>query len=309
MHEPILVTALVVTCNHRPYIATAIESVLMQKAEFPVEILISEDASTDGTDKVVQQYAAAHPNRIRVLSSEKRIRSNEVVARGLRCARGRYVALLDGDDLWTSDTKLRRQADYLETHPDITAIFHNAVIANGTEVSDKRWTRSDQPTVLALEDIWAGNPFATCAGMMRTRCVREIPPWYSDFFPITDWPLYIFCARAGKLAFVDDVVGIYRLHAGGLFSSLPDKAKLDTVEAFYHRMSRVMEPFSAAAARAACSRYFFDWAKQYLDAGDFNFARDCFWRSLRGGGIGQSVSRWEAVRLSLRLLSPISLDS
>ena len=104
MNDPILVTVLIVTCNHRSYIKAAIESALMQSTEFPFEILISEDASTDGTDKVVQHYATVrNPDRIRVIWSQQRMRSNEVVAKGLRNARGRYVTLLDGDDLWTSE--------------------------------------------------------------------------------------------------------------------------------------------------------------------------------------------------------------
>ena len=217
MNEPVLVTALIVTCNHRPYVAAAIESALMQRTKFSVEILISEDASSDGTEEVVESYATAHPGLIEILSSVRRVGSNEVVARGLRRARGRYIALLYGDDFWISEAKLQIQADYLETHLDFTAIFHNALIASENEVSDRRWTPSGHPAEVTLDDIWAGNPFATCTGMMRTECVRDIPSWYAEFFPITDWPLYVFCARRGKLAFVDNIVGVYRLHAGGLF--------------------------------------------------------------------------------------------
>ena len=146
------------------------------------------------------------------------------------------------------------------------------MVAHGDKVSAERWTSSDQPPVLTLEELWDGNPFATCTGMMRTACVRDIPSWYSDFFPITDWPLYTLCAQVGKLAFVDEVVGIYRLHPGGLFSNLPDRAKLDAIEMFYQRMMRVMEPFHAAAARSARSRYFFDYANRYLEIGDLKLA-------------------------------------
>jgi glycosyltransferase involved in cell wall biosynthesis len=298
---PILVTVLIVTYNHQPYIAAAIDSALVQKTSFPIEILISEDASTDGTREIVQRFAAANPDRVTAIHSEQNVRSNEVVARGLRRARGRYVALLDGDDLWTSRTKLQDQADYLEAHPGIAAVFHNAAVAMGEDITVDRWTRADQKPELTLEDIWQGNPFATCAGMMRTACVRDVPSWYADFFPITDWPLYVLCAKAGDLAFVNEVVGVYRLHGAGLFSALPDRSKLDAIEGFYRRMISVLEPSDALSARGGYSRYFFDWSKRSLADGDLASARSCFRRSLRGGGVGRTVSRREALQLGLQL--------
>ena len=86
----------------------ALDSALAQRLPQPYEILVSEDCSTDGTREIVQEYAESHPHVVRLLLSERNLHSNEVVARGFRAARGRYVALLDGDDYWTSDDKLRR---------------------------------------------------------------------------------------------------------------------------------------------------------------------------------------------------------
>jgi hypothetical protein len=211
------------------------------------------------------------------------------------------LALLDGDDFWTSETKLQDQADYLEANPKISAVFHNAAVADGDEVTVNRWTRADQRPVLKFEDIWQGNPFATCAGMMRTACVRNVPSWYADFFPMTDWPLYVLCARAGELAFVDEVVGVYRLHSGGLFSTLSDRSRLDAIEGFYRRMTSIVDSSELAAVRGGYSRYFFDWSKQYLKDGYLAAARSCFRRSLRGGGVGRTVSKREALRLGLQL--------
>jgi glycosyltransferase involved in cell wall biosynthesis len=299
--EP-LVTALIVTYNHRNYFPAAVESALAQRTTFPVEILISEDASTDGTRDIVEGWAARHPGRVRLLLSEHNLRSNEVVARGLRTARGRYVALLDGDDYWTDPGKLQRQVDFLEVNPGCAAVFHNARTSVGDRLTDDRWTRGDTGPRLGLAAIMEGNPFATCAGMMRTDCVRDVPDWYAGFFPITDWPLYALCAIRGELAFLDEVSGVYRLHDGGAFSGRSVKAKLDTVEAFYRRLASVAPPPLDRAARGGCSRYFFEWARACLASGDLALARSCFRRSLRGGGVGRTVPRRDALRLGLRLL-------
>jgi glycosyltransferase involved in cell wall biosynthesis len=299
---PPLVTVVIPTYNHVRWIRTAIESALLQRIRVPAEILVSEDASSDGTRPLVERLARDHPDRIRLILSKCNVRSNEVVARGLRVARGRYVCLLDGDDYWTDPTKLQRQADFLDAHPECSAVFHNAFLVEGDQVTDRRWTRRDLPARLGEAEIWEGNPFATCAGMMRTDFVRDVPAWYADFFPITDWPLYVLCAKHGLLAYSDEVCGGYRLHVGGLFSGLADAEKRDSIEAFYRRMVHVLEPSGAGRAKQGYSRYFFDWARAYLAAGDLAAARDCFRRSLRGGGIGSSVPVGSAARLGLSLL-------
>jgi glycosyltransferase involved in cell wall biosynthesis len=295
------VSVLVVTYNHVDYLPAAIESVLAQRTTFPIEILISEDASTDGTRALVESWASRNPERLRLLLSERNVRSNEVVARGLRAARGRYVALLDGDDYWSDHGKLQRQADFLDAHPECTAVFHNARIAIGDRLTDDVWTKPDTGARLGLRTLMQGNPFATCTAMLRIECVRDVPGWYDDFFPITDWPLYTLCAQRGTLAFVDEVSGVYRLHDGGAYSSRPAEAKLDATEGFYRRLAQVA-PSLGDAARDGCSRYFFDWAEASLAAGDVPRARDCLRRCLRGGGVGRSVSRRAMLRLGLRLL-------
>ena len=77
-------TALIVTYNHRKFIAAAIDSALAQQTRFEYEILVSEDCSTDGTREIVLDYARRHPDRIRLILSDRNIRSNAVVARGIR---------------------------------------------------------------------------------------------------------------------------------------------------------------------------------------------------------------------------------
>jgi glycosyltransferase involved in cell wall biosynthesis len=300
---PVVVTVLIVTYNHARYIAAAIDSALRQRADFAIEILISEDCSTDGTREIIQRYVADYPDKLTAIYSDHNVRSNEVVARGLRRARGRYVSMLDGDDFWVSDTKLRDQAAYLDAHPEVSAFFHNAVVAEGDTITGMRWTRRDQQAIVTKEDIWEGNPFATCAGMMRSSCIRDVPAWYADFFPMTDWPLYALCSKVGNLAFVDETVGVYRLHSGGLVSGLQGRSKFDLMEGFYRRMAEVMEPATVRSVRRGCSRYFFEWSKRYLAEGDVACARSCLLRCLRSGGFGRGSRRRDIVKLGLRVLA------
>jgi hypothetical protein len=97
------------------------------------------------------------------------------------------------------------------------------------------------------------------------------------------------------------VAGIYRLHPGGFLSALPSRLRLGVIEGFYRRMANVMDADGAKLASGGCSRYFYEWSKQYLTEGDVRSARSCFLRCLRSGG-GHSVPKRDIARLGLHLL-------
>ena len=157
--QRVLVTVVIATYNHVQFIAAAIDSVLAQGTQFPFEIIISEDASTDGTRAIVENYAARFPDRIRLMLSEKNLHSTETIARGIRAARGEYVALLDGDDCWLKADKLQRQADFLSGNPDCAAHFFNAWIADGADLTQALWTPKTQARSVYLAEIHLG-PFS-----------------------------------------------------------------------------------------------------------------------------------------------------
>lgn len=293
------VSILLITYNHADYISAALDGVLAQRTDKRVEVIVSEDSSTDATRNILARYVERHP-QIRTLMSPQNLRSNEVVARAIRAARGSYICLLDGDDYWTDHDKVQRQAELLDADPTLSAVFHNALVDDGEGAPWRRWTPADQKPRSDVDDLWGGNPFATCAGMMRREALSELGEWYADFFPITDWPLYILCAARGPIAFVDEPIGGYRLHSGGMFSSLPGREKLDRIEGFYRRMRAVSPTAQQRAARGGASRYFFDWAEVYAERGETGMARDCFWRGLRAGGARQMRAR-SLLRLARRV--------
>lgn len=293
-------SVVVVTYNHAPFIEQALESVLAQQTDRSIEIIISEDDSTDGTRAIVTAFVAREP-RARLFLSPHNLRSNEVVARGIRNARGRYICLLDGDDYWTSPSKLEHQAALLDDHPEVSAWFHNAVICRADGPSQDRWTPPSQAAVVTADEIWHGNPFATCAGMLRASALSNLGGWYNQFFPMTDWPLYVLCTEHGDIRFDDEVVGGYRLHEGGLVSALPGKAKLEMIARFYRRMDEALAFHSHDRARAGASRFFFDWAEVYAASRNRAMARFCLAQSLRGRGVGLSVGLREWARCAWRL--------
>jgi glycosyltransferase involved in cell wall biosynthesis len=292
--ENVDVSVVLVTYNHAPYIERAVASVLAQNTSRAFELIISEDASTDGTREIVEEIGTSD-SRIRLLLSERNLRSNATISRGLKAARGRYVCLLDGDDYWTSTDKLERQAELLDAHREISACFHNALVIRGSdqEPSADRWTPAHCPERLTAQQLWEGNPFATAAGMLRLHALREIGRWYDQCFPITDWPLYLLCAEAGDLMFVDEPVAAYRVHEGGAVSGLPSSARLRLIADFYGRMTAAANGRWAAPARRGARRYFGAWVNEYRRLGQHDLARLCARLGLWvGGGPQRGWREW-----------------
>jgi glycosyltransferase involved in cell wall biosynthesis len=294
------VSVVVVTYNHAPYVGQTLRSVANQETDRSFEIIISEDHSTDDTRAVVTDFAEHEP-RARLLLSSHNLRSNEVVARGIRKANGRYVCLLDGDDYWTSPTKLDRQAAWLDSDPTLAACFHNARVDRGDGQLADLWTPANQAARVTRDEIWMGNPYATCAGMLRVSALRSLGSWYDDLFPITDWPLYILCADHGDIGFDDEPVGVYRLHEGGEFSSLPTQTRFEMMSSFYERMDAALSHRSHDRVKAGATRYFFDWARVFADQRDRAMGRLCLRLCRRAGGVGSAVGRREFVRCAWRL--------
>lgn len=220
------VTVSLITYNHAPFIAQAIESVLMQEANFDFELLIGEDDSSDGTRQIVTDYQARYPARIRLfLNSRKNVvhvngkpTGQWNFANNIRNSRGEYIALLDGDDYWTSPLKLRKQVEFLDSNRDCALCFHNVRVfdeADSTrqELHHTKPMRGDY----GIEDILRGNFIHTCSVMFRSRLFDEFPSWFFKC-PMGDWPLHVLNTQHGRAGYINDVMAVYRKHDKGAWS-------------------------------------------------------------------------------------------
>jgi glycosyltransferase involved in cell wall biosynthesis len=294
------VSVLVMTYNHEKFISQALETAEMQETNFEYEILISEDCSTDRTRQIVLDFHEAHPKKVRLLLSKQNIHSNEIVVRGIQAARGQYIALLDGDDYWTSPHKLQKQVNFLDSHPECSVSFHNSRIFHEAEGREgPNWTPPNQKEISTLEDIWMGNFIATCSTMFRRGLIGEIPEWYIDFFPITDWPLHILNAEHGKIGYIDEVMGVYRYHPGGLYSPFSETKKQQATLKFYRTMNKNLNYRYNNIVKVAISKYFFEWAEEYRHRGDFDKMKDCLKTCLSGDPFNPSIPKRKLVKMWL----------
>lgn len=230
------VSVFTTTYNHEPFIAQAIESVLMQVVDFEVEYLIGEDCSTDRTRQIVMDYQARAPDRIRLLLREKNLGGRRNFADTFRACRGEYVAILEGDDFWTSAHKLQRQVDFMEAHADCAICFHAIARQQGTELlMPEEAARRSRKTFYALEDLLEGNFVPTCSTLCRNGLFDDFPQWFYAT-PTGDWPFHVLNAHHGKIGYIDEVMAVHRTHPGSVWShkSVAERRKgiIRTLEIF-----------------------------------------------------------------------------
>lgn len=227
--QPVVVPLLSIVCptyNQAGFIAQTLESFLAQKTNFPIEILINDDASTDGTTQIVEQYAARYPQMIRAFYHEvNQYSQGNLCTPGLFTeARGKYIAFCEGDDYWTDPRKLQIQVDFLESHPDYVLTYHDAMSFDsegerGIQLQGN--LRADATSV----QLQRARPISTLTTCFRN-VFHELPPelWLA---PLNDLCWWSLLGAHGHGKFLGEIKpAMYRLHPGGVFSMRSHKRKL-----------------------------------------------------------------------------------
>jgi glycosyltransferase involved in cell wall biosynthesis len=216
-----LVSVCVITYNHKPYIAQALDSILSQKTNFDFEIVIGEDVSTDNTLAICQDYAKRYPQIIRVLDTTQNLGVVPNFIRTANACRGKYMAVLEGDDYWIDELKLQKQADILEKDDQITLCFtgrkeYDETINHFETIKDERYTR------FYVEDFAKETFFHLSTMLLRT---PETPQWFDrfkDFKGLYDRPLFIsiLADSKGYAYKLKDVSSVYRLNNSSTFTPI-----------------------------------------------------------------------------------------
>jgi glycosyltransferase involved in cell wall biosynthesis len=302
---PIEVTVLVVTYNHERFIEHALQSVLDQETTFDYEVLVSEDCSTDRTQALVSRVAERHPQRVRLLLSHRNLNDNGVLRRGVEAARGRYIALLDGDDLWTRSDKLQRQVEFLAEHSECAVCFHKAMFVDEEgESLGLHMPPEGQEPLSGVDDLLQSNFVPTCSAMIRAAALHEMPPWY-DGALFGDWPLLVLAARHGLIGYIDEVMAAYRVHDLGAWSGVERQAQLEMDAKFLRRLNVDLGFRYDAAIREALAGRYVEVASLSEKEGNRKRARAYLGRALRVRGLRASASDRDIWKLSLKLSLPL----
>lgn len=201
------VSVLMLAYNHAEYLAAAIESVLGQNVGLGLELLIGEDASTDGTRDIALQYQKSHPDVIRLITSRANVGPYRNYCRLLGKARGRYIAHLDGDDYWLPE-KLERQLQVLEDSPDCVAVYSNAMTVDNAGTPIGMFNDAGSRKIDLAMLLRQGNFLNNSSVLFRALASDSL---LSIDRPYIDYRLHLRLARHGFLIQIGDPLAAYRV--------------------------------------------------------------------------------------------------
>lgn len=237
MPEAPKASVFVLTHDHVDWIERALDSALDQRAPFEFELLVADDFSTDGTREKVSAYAERHPDRIRTFLPDRNLGVAGIWLQAARECRGEYVAILEGDDFWTSPDKLAKQVALLDSHPAWSTCFHRATLFfdDGSRPS-RPATPAFSKDVFDLDDILRSCfiPFLTV--VFRSDVLARTPEWLFGYRWF-DWLFHIWCAQRGSIGFLDEDMAAYRVHSGGNWSARGRVTQLEEDLAIYGRLA------------------------------------------------------------------------
>jgi glycosyltransferase involved in cell wall biosynthesis len=208
------VSVVTITYNQDKYVAQTLDGFIEQETDFPYEVVVADDCSTDKTPEIIAKYASKYPHIFRVLPRKNNMGSWENFVDALKHTKGEYIALCEGDDYWTDPKKLQLQADFLDSHKDYVINFHLVdVFFEGKpeerSIFPAENSRSDFSTMALLK----GNFIQTNSVMYRRQDYSNLP----DSVTPGDWYLHLYHAQFGKIGFIGKVMSAYRRHEGGLW--------------------------------------------------------------------------------------------
>lgn len=236
----------IITYNHEAYLAQAVESVLAQKTDFPFEIIIYEDCSTDATREIALDYQRRHPEIVRVVYSSVNVGMGENVKRGIAATRARYAAGVDGDDFWTDPRKLQDQFNALEANPHINLSFSRGqrLFPDGRAESD--WNYGPTDRIVPVRELLLTPGIVAPSGSLffRADILRESPEWIFAA-PVIDLFHILAAASPNGAHYLARETVAYREMAAGSWSS---RLTQDYDAAKVRHSQRMLESWEAAAS-------------------------------------------------------------
>lgn len=232
--EDICVSISCITYNHAPYIRQCLDSFLMQKTNFAFEVLIHDDCSTDGTTEIIKEYEAKYPDIIKPLyEEENQYQQGKPLGSAVwnfPRARGKYIAMCEGDDYWIDPLKLQKQVDFLEAHPDYGLVYAKTKIYSQNNHKFENYTIGKEAN--SFDDLIKSNSIATLTVCFRNdlckKYCKEVK--INPLWKMGDYPMWLFISLNSKIKFVDEIIAVYRKLEQSASHHIDIKGKLAFLE-------------------------------------------------------------------------------
>tara|TARA_B110000483_G_C18134875_1_gene519063 strand:+ start:75 stop:1055 length:981 start_codon:yes stop_codon:yes gene_type:complete len=222
--DNILVSVCMITYKHEEFIEQAINAILMQKIDFNLELLISDDNSPDNTEKIVTRIREnhIHGNKINYVRHKENKGMLPNFNWALNHCKGKYIALCEGDDYWTDPNKLQKQVDFLAKNKQISLCVHQ------TEVQrNENFVKHFTPMEVARGSYGLRNVLNNYSGFEfhTSSFVFRKSDFDTEFFSSQSWQggdvmTTLILLKKGNIYYLNDVMSIYRLHPGGITNKI-----------------------------------------------------------------------------------------
>lgn len=320
VHNKVLLDPVVSVCvstfQHGPFIKDCLEGILQQKTDFPIEILIGDDGSTDGTREICLEYARKEPTKIR-LFLHRRENNIHIMGRptgrfnmlyNIYQAKGKYVAFCEGDDYWNDPFKLQRQVQTLATNDRYVLSFHDRIEVDKNKIPVANSGNGKvTPRDLTEEELMRGKLVPPLTVLFRRSL---FPPLTPHAIQIVNLDTYLFAmmGQFGSGHYAKDVAPAgYRIHSGGTWSTRSNLLKLvssyDTFKAIHKDISSTQKPIVADVLFRKNEVVVIEMLK-YGDAAFMKFYKEYFSRLLNNRRFSY---RFLILTAKALLLSPLFL--
>lgn len=210
------------TYNHERFIRQCLEGVVMQKTDFRFEAIVHDDASTDNTAAIIREYAEKYPDIIKpIYETENQYSKHDGSLTRIMNAhtRGKYIAMCEGDDYWTDPYKLQKQVDFLESHPDYVMCSHLFDVYNER---NKQLQKNDESSFTGksydLDTLINGEWYFQPLTVLFRFDAYDREHFASYGLSMDVILYYELLRRGGKGYCLPDVMAVYRIHDGGVWS-------------------------------------------------------------------------------------------
>lgn len=258
-----------ITYQHANFIRDAIEGFLMQETTFPVEILIHDDASTDGTAEIIKEYAARYPQLFRTVLQTENQWSKGVKPAGLlnSLVRGEFIAFCDGDDYWVDRLKLQKQVETLQTDERIALAWCKLQLIDesGKPLNRLPWNLNESMLLTLDQSVAIAMPGTPGVVLRRSR-LDPLELEKFRHFPQGDYPKWITSMREDGLAYFSaDCMACYRRHSGGLTAGFGRPATCRTLAEMWRQMAISVNRLDQPDFRRHISTHYMWAARGFAD--------------------------------------------
>lgn len=250
INEEIIVSICCTTYNHGKYIAKTLDGLLNQKTNFDFEILIHDDASTDDTADIIKSYVKSNPSQIKpIYQNENQYKKGYPmnIKYNFPRARGEYIAICEGDDLWIDMHKLQKQVDYMKQNPTCTFCFTNGKIKDAkNKKSDKIFIPylkenkkyfNSESRKYNLGKLALLGFIPTASFFFPKSNLKNLPSFYFNKYPAGDMLLKLHATSLGYAYFMNDITCIYRTNVSG--SAMTSWKKHDIKQIIKHNQDNI----------------------------------------------------------------------